>query len=133
MAIRPPPNPPLSIIMLFSEPALSDLTATIAHRLAAHFKFCHLDLRAHILSLAINPQKAFQEGWLVNLFHENFARFVSEDRICEIPGRFLVEIIKKKIDALVAEGHRYVPSLIPVSLLCLSEGPADAHVAGVSL
>ncbi|CZT18483.1 uncharacterized protein RCC_04328 [Ramularia collo-cygni] len=86
------------------------MTSLVASRLASHFGLYHFSVREHILSLAksveSDPVGAYKAGSLGWLHPEALARYVNEDRIHEIPGKLLVGLVRKKIDALVAEGHR---------------------------
>jgi hypothetical protein len=117
----PPPNPPISVIKIFSDTSgkLVQIADSAAKRIGFHFGYYHLDVYDHIISIARTLELdggigAYNQGQLGWLHPEVFGRLVNEDRfLLKIPARHLVEIVKWKIDQLVAQGQRFVvPSSI---------------------
>lgn len=111
-----PPLPPLSIILLFSDPSTRELTKQVADRLAFHFGFFHFSVQEYIRSLArtlttgtdAEKEEILKNEVLGDLHPEALLRHVNQDRIEQIPAKILVGILRKRIDLLVAQGHRYV-------------------------
>lgn len=84
-----------------------------------------------MLSLAVDCSEyhfqAYEAGWLGFMHPDALMKYVGEDRIADIPCGFIFEIVKKKIDALVSQGHRFVVPSVRARMAA-----ADSDISGGS-
>lgn len=96
-AIDPEPSPDLNVILVTG--ATITIAQRVCERFAQDFEFCYIDVHAYLQCLAEKPEEEARKA--LGSLHPLSLKRMLEEKGKFVPAFFLLEILRRKIDAEV--------------------------------